>query len=261
MSGFSVAWLDLRESADHAARDPELLRQSLEWLAQKRNPTVVDLGSGTGSTLRAFGGEATNLQWHLVDLDPTLLAEATRRHGATHQLATHITDLTQLDRLPLADAALVTASALFDLASREFCDALVARLRLSGTGLYAALNYDGTTDWSPRHPLDGQVLQSFNRDQLRDKGFGPALGPGATDYLASLFKKAGFRVSIKPSPWRLEVGNGLLVKELLRGIAAAAAAEQTLDKRALEAWLSFRLGNVAEGSCTIGHLDLLALPG
>ena len=30
--------------------------------------------------------------------------------------------------------------------------------------------------------------------------------------------------------------------------------------QALEDWKSFRIANVAEGSCTVGHWDLLALP-
>lgn len=260
MSGFSIAWLDLREAADHAARDPELLRQSLTWLAQSKTRTAVDLGCGTGSTLRAFGEEARSLQWRLVDRDPKLLDEAARRHAATHPLETHVADLTELDRLPLRGAALVTASALFDLASREFCLALVERLRAESSGLYAALNYDGITEWSPRHPLDGLVLQSFNRDQLRDKGFGPALGPGATDYLAGILEEAGFRVFIRPSPWRLATGDALLVEELVRGIAAAVSCDPTLGERDLQQWLSFRLANAAIGTCTVGHLDLLALP-
>ena len=56
MSEFSVAWLDLRESADNAARDTPPAAQALRWLSavEAAMPIIVDLGSGTGSTLRAL---------------------------------------------------------------------------------------------------------------------------------------------------------------------------------------------------------------
>ncbi|MGV8838113.1 hypothetical protein, partial [Cellvibrio sp.] len=59
MSSFSIAWLDLREGADFAARDKTLATQALEWLGQATDPVspdriIVDLGAGTGSSLRAL---------------------------------------------------------------------------------------------------------------------------------------------------------------------------------------------------------------
>ena len=58
MSGFSTDWLDLREDADRRARDRQLLVRARQWLHRDvpatQAPVVVDLGAGTGSTLRAF---------------------------------------------------------------------------------------------------------------------------------------------------------------------------------------------------------------
>ena len=45
--GFSADWLALREPADHAARDGDLLAAA----AQVAGAVIVDLGCGTGSTL------------------------------------------------------------------------------------------------------------------------------------------------------------------------------------------------------------------
>ncbi|HKH34927.1 MAG TPA: hypothetical protein VKA80_12340, partial [Beijerinckiaceae bacterium] len=53
MSGFSADWLALREPADHRARNRELLAQLRARFAGQEAVTVVDLGSGTGSNLRA----------------------------------------------------------------------------------------------------------------------------------------------------------------------------------------------------------------
>lgn len=258
--GFSIAWLDLREPADHAARDLELLQKSIEWLSQKNRQILVDLGSGTGSTLRAFGGAGNDLQWRLIDIDKTLLSEIVRRHHETHSLETYCINLTETDQLPLENASLVTASALFDLVSRQFCDALIKRLQTHGIGLYAALNYDGVTGWWPDHPADELVLKSFNRDQLRDKGFGPALGPDATYYLADRLQMSGFDVVIKPSPWHLSTAEQSLMEELVLGIASAVIGDASLDQRTVDDWRNFRLEKIKDGSCIVGHMDLLALP-
>lgn len=266
MSSFSIAWLDLREPADFAARDKSLVNNALNWLGQKDDPIspdriLVDLGSGTGSTLRALTKLGANsLVWRLVDLDGKLLNEALKRHGKKLLIEDYQADLTVVNELPLTGANIVTASALFDLASREFCDTLIARIDSRKTAIYAALNYDGTTQWSPEHPLDETVLAAFNKDQLRDKGFGPALGPEATEYLKTQLENTGYTVQIAASPWQLSGQQQPLVTALIDGIANAVAQDYGIDQNALDEWKQFRLQHVATGTCSIGHWDLLALP-
>lgn len=266
MCSFSIDWLDLREPADFAARDKSLAQTLLSWLTRQSVASVVDLGAGTGSTLRAFSRLASieliqKLSWTLVDLDKNLLDEAVRRHQHQYALKIFRADLTNVANLPLENMQLVSASALFDLASADFIDALLTRLDAKSTAFYAALNYDGTTQWYPSHPLDEKVLAAFNRDQLRDKGFGPALGPGATDYLKLVLAKKGYRLWVKPSPWELDEKNEKLVRELICGIAAAVAQTDDQDlQKGLADWQEYRLANAATGKCIIGHWDLLALP-
>lgn len=265
MSSFSIAWLDLRESADFAARDKTLVTQALNWLGQATDRVspdriIVDLGAGTGSTLRALSKlGANNIVWRLVDLDGKLLDEALRRHGKNYLIEDYQADLTIIEELPLTGAHIVSASALFDLASSTFIDALVTRLDARKTAVYAALNYDGTTTWSPAHPLDEKVLTAFNQDQHRDKGFGPALGPDCTEYLQKALENNGYAVTIQPSPWQLAAKDHAMLTELINGIAAAVSEGYGLTAQALEDWKNFRIANVAEGNCTVGHWDLLAL--
>ncbi len=267
MSSFSIAWLDLREPADFAARDKTLVQAALDWLGQKTDPIspdriLVDLGSGTGSTVRALTKlGASNFVWRLVDLDGKLLDEALKRHGKQLLIEDYQADLTVVNELPLTGANIVTASALFDLASAEFCDSLIARIDSRKTVFYAALNYDGNTQWTPAHPLDEVVLTAFNQDQLRDKGFGPALGPKATDYLKAKLASVGYQVQIAASPWQLTGEQKALVENLIEGIANAVADNYGIDASALQDWKTFRLQHSPTGSCVIGHWDLLALPG
>ncbi len=252
--GFSATWLSLREPADHAARDAALLAAAAK--AAGAAPVIVDLGCGTGSTIRAL---ANHLQqpaaWRLVDNDADLLehaARATEDHVTTHRI-----DLRDLDTLPLDGASLVTASALLDLCSRDWVQRLAERLAAQTLPFYAALNYNGAMQWSPVDPSDDAVTQAFNRHQRGDKGFGPALGADSADAIAEVFSAAGFKVLQADSPWQLGPAEADLQRELLTGIAGAAA-EAGADVS--DRWLQTRIGALAEARCRIGHRDLLALP-
>ena len=80
MSGFSPAWLDLREPIDVASRCVDLV----EGLAQKLNTPepirVLDLGAGTGANLRYLAPRLGGKQdWRLLDNDDDLLAWLPRR--------------------------------------------------------------------------------------------------------------------------------------------------------------------------------------
>lgn len=269
MSGFSIDWLDLREDADRRARDRGLRERAIQWMDLRGSPAsesiVVDLGAGTGSTLRALSVPSQiPLTWRLVDHDQSLLAEAQRRHGQTQRVEIYAADLSQITTLPLDGARLVTASALFDLVSSEFIDALATTLKTqcqhSSVGIYSALNYDGSTHWTPKHPLDELTLSAFNQDQRQDKGFGPALGAEAGNTMHRLFTQAGFDVYSASSPWMLDGTDHRLVAALIDGIAGAVAGSPELDPQALKEWTQFRQTNAASGTCTVGHIDLLALP-
>jgi SAM-dependent methyltransferase len=240
---FDAAWLDLREAADHAARDAGLLSRARGHLG---NGLAVDLGCGTGSTARAFGAGP---RWRLVDFDADLLRlAAARTPGAETVLA----DLGDLDAAPLDGATLVTASALFDLVSRAWAERLADRLARRGLGLYAALSYDGEMTWSPRREGDAEAAAAFNAHQRSDKGFGPAMGPEAGPLLAQMFRERGYEASLAPSPWRLGPDQAELQDALNDGIAAVAEAP---------AWGQARRAASASAWVTVGHWDLLATPG
>lgn len=282
MSGFSIDWLDLREAADHRARDGALLRRARDWLAARpvSRQLILDMGCGTGSTIRAFAGLGEHgmpatTRWQLFDHDGDLLREAQARHGGDYHLQTVQGDLTDISALPLEGVSLISASALFDLASAQFIDQLVDRLteraRVEPIALYAALNYDGKTQWSPDHPSDAAVLAAFNEDQQRIKSFGPALGPEAASYLQHKLSEAGFKVFNAESPWVLADKDRTLTAALIDGIADAVAQDHGIEDAQITDWRQFRhrcLGGGASKApdaapvaacCTVGHIDVLAV--
>jgi SAM-dependent methyltransferase len=249
--GFSAAWLSLREPADIAARDHALLSAAAACVPA--NGAVLDLGSGTGSTARAFAaGGFDGLRWRFFDNDPSLLAEAARQTPKSEQV---LGDLADVAALPLEGVSLVTASALLDLMSQSWVDALAERLWRERIPFYAALSYDGQMRWTPELPLDASVTHHFNLHQCTDKGIGAALGPDSGVQSAHALRSRGFDLVVAQSPWILGAPHAKLHIELLQGIGEAAA-EAGLDTA--PAWTQARRATAAQSEGIIGHTDILA---
>ena len=269
MSGFSIEWLNLREASDHKARDRHLLKTAANWLndLKSKDKVIVDLGSGTGSTIRGLQRYTTlapSIQWRLVDNDPELLAEAVHRHSEEYSIESFLVDLSATEKLPLESVSLITASALLDLVSsnfiRDLCQLIKEKNEGRPLGFYSALNYDGCIKWTPFHPLDAAILMNFNTDQRRDKGFGPALGPDATDFLKTQFHSTKFQCLSAKSPWLLGSADYLLTESLINGISGVAIQTGGLTNSDIQDWKTFRIENVRTGTCYLGHTDILVLP-
>jgi SAM-dependent methyltransferase len=260
VSGFDAGWLALREPADRRARDPQL-RAEAARLATLRGGAIVDLGGGTGASLRALRplvGEG--LAWRLLDKDPALLAEARRRCGAGIEAVE--LDLAALDAPHLDGAGLVTASALLDLVSVGFLDRLADLLAARRLPFYAALSVDGRVAWDRAHPGDAAVVAAVAAHQRREKGLGAALGGEAARLCAEAFRARGYRVRLADSSWRLGGEDAALQAVFLDGFAAAARETGLVPEADLAGWLAVRQDAARGGSPgTVGHLDLLAVPG
>ena len=158
----------------------------------------------------------------------------------------------------------MTTSALLDLVSANFIRDLAKRIKTQSReatiALYSALNYDGTAKWNPQHPLDEKIVSIFNKDQRRDKGFGPALGPGASECFKDEFRAMGFTIMTASSPWKLKPNDHELTNSLIDGFAEVALQREECSNSEIENWRSFRKNQLAKGSCQLGHIDSLALP-
>ena len=250
---FSSEWLSLREPVDLAARDRGLLTQAAAVAG--RNVVALDLGSGTGSTARAFAGLTGHAwTWRFVDGDARLLDIARHQHPGSDCIVMNLRDI---DDLPLDGASLVTASALLDLMPVDWMTRLAARLRDVQIPFYAALNYDGLMSWTP--PLDGDhdITRAFNIHQQTDKGIGAAMGPNSGELAAEILSDHGFDVTLRASPWVLGPEHADLHRQLIAGIGDAAA--EVGDGHAVD-WVMKRQAAISDAVGTIGHTDLLAIP-
>ncbi len=271
MSGFSADWLRLRADADARARSHRITARTAAWALARTRVTgrplsIVDLGCGTGSNLRFLAPRLPVAQrWLLADHDADLLALAAHSgdccprvrgvNTATIDLATE-----PLDHL-LADADLVTASALFDLVAPGWIARLLAALARPGRALLAVLSYDGRMTLAPADPFDAVVRRLVNEHQRTDKGFGAALGPLAADFLCRQARLSGAHVLAGLSDWRLAGSDEALQQALLAGWAEAASAMAPDEADAIAAWHARRLETLrGRGLASIiGHRDVLAL--
>jgi len=276
MSGFDTRWLDLREPIDHRSRNEELARALAGHFASRPSTTILDLGCGTGSNLRATAPLlGTEQHWTLVDHDEALLEAAVvrlcawagtaERRGAELALSKGgkqilvrflCADLWRdLEGVFATSADLVTASALFDLASADFIAAIAAEVARGQACFYTVLTYNGMQRWTPKHETDAAMASAFRAHQVGDKGFGAAAGPMAPTLLAAAFDAAGYLVSDADSGWRLEAGDEALIGELVAGFAAAVRETKLVPEPKIADWLK-----VKRTGALVGHTDTLALP-
>lgn len=293
MSGFSTDWLALREPFDQAARasapiHPDFLAALQRRAAPGEALTVVDLGCGTGANLREIAPRLGGRQhWRLVDHDPQLLAAlpaALTPWAAAHGLrwraeagqplvldgpaGLHIevtpcqADLAGgLDTLPLAGAQLVTASALLDLASAAWLDALLQRCQAAGAAVWWALNVDDRIDWTPGDADDAQVHALFRGHQQRDKGFGPALGGAAAPLAVERLASADWQVHTVPTDWQIDGRRGArdvaMLHAMVEGIGTAAAEQAPALAATIAQWQARKRAQSGGLQLRVGHIDVL----
>jgi len=263
MSGFSADWLTLREPYDLRARNPAVLEALSAEFSTRSSIAVVDLACGIGSTLRALAPILPRRQsWRLVDNDLSLLARVQGKAATAESVVT----TTPVDLACDVEIALdgpldlVTTSAFLDLVSADWLERFALEAAARGLPIYAALTYDGRVAIEPEDPLDRRVIDAVNQHQLRDKGFGPSLGPAAAPAAIMVLQRVGYAVESGLSDWQFGPADKDIQLELVSGWAAAAREIGDLSLPDLIAWVTRRRDAIAAGgsSMQIGHLDIFA---
>ena len=204
-------------------------------------------------------------RWVLLDQDEHLLALAGERlqhldvplethacHLNAKRLAGQIPDGTRL----------ITASALIDLMSEDWLEAVAVAAARHNAGVFIALSYAGDVELLPADQDDDWIRETVNEHQHNDKGTGAALGPSATNYLKQQLELRDYQVSVAPSPWRLTPAQSALQRALLEGWRDAVMQQSPSERQRAERWFGLRLKQADEQSLSIRveHEDLFARP-
>jgi SAM-dependent methyltransferase len=265
----SRRWLALREPADAAARAPDLVERLGRHLPATGIQVIHDLGCGTGAMGRWLAPLLPGPQhWVMHDRDPDLLEVAAAglpglaADGAAVTVDARLSDITRLRAGDLADASLVTASALLDMLTGDELAGLVTVCAGAGCPVLLTLSVAGRVDLVPADPLDRRVAAAFDAHQRRATERGRLLGPDAVAAAVEGFGRLGNEVLVRPSPWRLGAFQADLAAEWFSGWVRAACEQQVELSAETGAYAHRRLAQLADGqlAVTVDHADLLVLP-
>jgi hypothetical protein len=264
MSGFSAAWLELREPYDRKARNASVLAAVAKEFGRRPTVAVVDIACGLGSTFRALSPMLGRTQsWRLADNDLSLLARTPGSSPPKITVTTMPVDLNHdLEAALDGPVDLVTTSALLDLVSKEWLQRLAVEAATRRLPVYAALSYDGRVELEPADAADKKVVAAVNAHQRTDKGFGPALGPAAASEAVKGFELVGYTVVQGRSDWVFGHDDREIQLEILAGWAHAAREIGDVPLPNVIEWLTRRRAHVEAGrsSIRVGHVDFFAKP-
>ena len=265
MSGFDKAWLALRERTDECARDATLLPPLP--IPQGEDLRVLDFGAGTGSNLRYLAPRlralgASSQTWTLIDDDPTLLEVAGFSSSGLRVEKKGLDLARQMPDLEDMGPTLVTASAFFDLVSKDWLGHFAeccAGARIPA-GLFV-LNVDERMMWDPHDPMDDEIRELFHRHMQGDKGFGNALGPLGAAALERAFGAAGYQVRSGDSAWRLQPADVDMQHALLKFYGTASVEAAPFNASRIADWSARRADLISAGksSLSVGHRDVFVL--
>jgi hypothetical protein len=265
----SAEWLDIREPADAVARACDLVEHLRRHLPATSCLMIHDLASGTGSMGRWLAPLLPGPQrWILHDLDTDLLHVAAAElpgpaaDGASIVVEMRRSDVTHLGPDDLADATLITASALLDLLTQDELAGLIDVCAEAACPVLLSMSVVGRVDLAPADPLDIYVAAAFDAHQRRMTVRGRLLGPDAVPAAVEGFRRLGAEVLVRPTPWRLGAAEADLAAEWFSGWIRAAC-EQSVDLGSnLGSYVRRRLAEARAGelAVTVGHADLLVLP-
>ncbi len=265
----SAGWLALREPADAAARASDLVEHLRRRLPATGHRVIHDLGCGTGAMGRWLAPLLAGQQhWVGHDRDPDLLQVVTTNppgpaaDGAPVTVEAKQSDITRLEAGDLADASLITASALLDMLTKEDLVRLIQVCRRASCPMLLTLSVVGRVELSPTDRLDRRVAAAFDAHQRRGTDGGRRLGPDAVAFAVEELGRAGAEVLVRLSPWRLDALQAELAAEWFSGWVDAACEQKVSLAAGTEAYRRRRLAQASAGqlAVTVDHADLLVLP-
>jgi hypothetical protein len=150
------------------------------------------------------------------------------------------------------NANLVTASALFDLASAG-SSPFAAAVAAAKSAFYTVLTYDGDQRWTPEHTPRHSAGGGLPHPPEARQGLRPGCGPGCAGRVERSFQRPATSCP-GDSAWRLGAGDEALIAELAAGCPGGRETG-LVDAPTIADWRA-----VSRTAAVVGHADTLALP-
>ena len=272
MEKFSSDWLSLREQEDLLARNTKVLECVKNYLRNEQRLNILDIGCGTGATMRVLQPEFTQPQhWTLLDADKELLVQAQcfnqpLVYDSNITMKTECVDLTEDFGFLQRKCSIVTATAFLDLVSESWIQKFAQALKDNNHRFYCSITPTCSIELIPIESLDDEVINAFNTHRYTDKGFGLSLGGDAAKYTLEIFQNLGYQLTSAFDTWGNRHPNKAFRKilnlKLIEGISHAASQTKLLDPLELEHWSKSRLDSIQNDEFEISFeiLDFFAAP-
>lgn len=270
----SIHWHDERFKYDCEARNQKVEQACFHHFFGKKEMTIVDLGSGTGSNCLYFFEKFPSQQnWIFIEQEEKISRYALNRLGiaadkkgyqVTHgdqslllekeDRRIHIKYITAsflnlVDLVDLDQVDLVMASAVFDLISFsqfvQFGSVLLEKkLPLLTTLNYAEMNFNSDA------PSDVVFIEKYESFMNRPQEFGKAMGKKCPRILVDFFQKQEAQVEYGPSIWKLEGDAAQVMNHHLLNFMEAASHQmitESDDRVLFKDWITSKRDAADDG--------------
>jgi SAM-dependent methyltransferase len=285
MASVSFAdYLEAKLALDERSLNPTVRKAFLESLRDRVEVRCLDVGAGTGATLRRLLAWGVSGRWRVtaLDRDGALLDLARDKFRAALRARCARADdpviealfaCGELDRhRPRDRYDVVVAHAFLDLMPLPQTLAHLCACLEPGGFLYATLNYDGETLLAPLYRdtgLEAALLACYDESMEQRRAHGlPTGGALCGRRLQALLPHQGFEVLaqgrsdwlLHPVPGAYPDGDGACLEHLLGLILKEGLASRRFAPQTLERWHRERL-QLLHGNrlaARVRHLDFLA---
>ncbi|MBN4081253.1 hypothetical protein JYT44_02690 [Caldithrix abyssi] len=280
----SLGWQQERFPFDAFARNQKIEKIFLNYFTRKTSLKIVDVGSGLAANTR-YSSEnfPFDQDWTLIENDPiilenclqTLIEWAKERQWPyvhspnelelyTPNKYIHIKivrgSFMDLDKLvDLSEIDLITASAVFDLFSKNQFRTFAHILASHRLPLFTTLNYLSMV-FEPQGTEDHKYIKYYENHMTQPREFGSKMGPYCSQNMTKILENVGYHITTGSSNWLINSKNSKMMNYLLRfmHVAIREMLKSPTELNQLEQWISNKKQLVQNGelSLKVNHMDI-----
>ncbi len=263
-TNFTIQWLKERFVFDSFARNKQVEKTCLDYFQDKNNMSILDIGSGTGASCIYFMEKiSANQIWTMVELNPDLakasleritdfatknayIVQSTNRQIFMQKGRKFITvkvlqeSFLELERfIDLGGIDWVTATAVFDLLTRDMFRKFITTLMGRKIPVLATINYEGMSIF-PASDQNKHYTDLYSKHMQRLQDFGRTMGGDVTPNAIQFFQEKNSIYTLGESNWKISSKNTKMIQYLLNYMQAAISEllNTNDEKQAFKIWLA-----------------------